>query len=66
MDDFWHEEEYTFACPYCGAEISMLIDTSVRRQNYVEDCEVCCQPWSVRVTIDRDGTAQVDVQALDE
>jgi hypothetical protein len=52
MDDFWREEEYAFACPYCGAGISMLLDTSVRRQQYVEDCEVCCQPIDVSYTVD--------------
>ena len=47
MDDLWQEEEYAFTCPYCGAEISMLLDTSVRQQRYVEDCEVCCRPFEV-------------------
>ena len=52
MDDLWQEEEYAFTCPYCGAEISMLLDTSVRRQRYVEDCEVCCQPIDVSYAVD--------------
>ena len=52
MEDIWREEEYTFACPNCGAEISMLLDTSVPRQSYVEDCEVCCQPIDVSYTVD--------------
>lgn len=51
MDELWREEEYAFTCPYCGAEISMLLDTSIRRQNYVEDCEVCCQPIDVSYTV---------------
>ncbi len=38
------EEEYFFACPYCGERISVLIDTSVDSQQYIEDCEVCCRP----------------------
>ena len=25
----------------------MLLDTSVHRQTYVEDCEVCCNPIEV-------------------
>ncbi|WP_309937863.1 CPXCG motif-containing cysteine-rich protein [Aureibacter tunicatorum] len=37
-------EEFNFQCPYCWASISTLIDYSVMRQEYVEDCEVCCQP----------------------
>jgi hypothetical protein len=68
-DDFGAElaEGTVVYCPYCGQAVEMTIDASGgEMQEYVEDCEVCCQPWSVRVTIDRDGTAQVDVQALDE
>lgn len=36
--------EHYFQCPYCWEEISMLLDTSISRQTYIEDCEVCCNP----------------------
>ena len=36
--------EHFFQCPYCWEEISMLLDSSVNKQTYVEDCEVCCNP----------------------
>jgi hypothetical protein len=36
--------EHFFQCPYCWEEISMLLDSSVNNQSYVEDCEVCCNP----------------------
>ncbi len=36
--------EHFFQCPYCWEEISMLLDSSVVQQTYVEDCEVCCNP----------------------
>ena len=39
--------EHFFQCPYCWEEISMLLDPSVRKQTYVEDCEVCCNPIQV-------------------
>ncbi|WP_339143017.1 CPXCG motif-containing cysteine-rich protein [Croceitalea sp. MTPC5] len=39
--------EYFFQCPYCWEEISMLLDTSITHQTYVEDCEVCCNPIEV-------------------
>ena len=42
--------EYFFACPYCCEQISMVLDTSVNGQTYVEDCEVCCRPIEVRYT----------------
>lgn len=43
------ELEHDFFCPHCGAPISMLLDLSVDRQDYIEDCEVCCRPIRVRV-----------------
>jgi len=43
--------EYFFTCPYCWEEISMVLDTSVRSQTYVEDCEVCCNPIEIRYAI---------------
>ncbi len=39
--------EHFFQCPYCWEEISMLLDPSNASQNYVEDCEVCCNPISL-------------------
>ena len=39
--------EHFFQCPYCWEEISMLLDTSIAQQTYVEDCEVCCNPIEV-------------------
>lgn len=40
--------EHFFQCPYCWEEISMILDTSVTDQQYIEDCEVCCNPIEVR------------------
>ena len=46
--------EHFFACPYCWERISMVLDTSVKSQTYVEDCEVCCQPIEVRYSVSAD------------
>src|ERR1700676_2939202 len=46
--------EHFFRCPYCGEEISMVLDLSVRRQTYVEDCEVCCNPIEIHYTVEAD------------
>ncbi|GEO22843.1 CPXCG motif-containing cysteine-rich protein [Cyclobacterium qasimii] len=48
------ELEHFFQCPYCLAEISMLLDPSIPEQNYIEDCEVCCNPIQVSYQI-REG-----------
>ena len=54
------------SCPYCGESVELLIDASGGgAQEYVEDCEVCCQPWSVRVVVGADGHPVVSVSTLD-
>jgi len=42
------DEQY-FQCPYCWETISMLIDNSISKQNYIEDCEVCCNPIEIKI-----------------
>ena len=44
--------EHFFQCPYCWEEISMLLDFSVSHQNYVEDCETCCNQIEVNTRFD--------------
>jgi Cysteine-rich CPXCG len=56
--------EYFFACPYCSERISMVLDTSVRRQTYIEDCEVCCHPIEVSYTAENDEVRQFDARAI--
>ncbi len=54
-------------CPYCGEEIDLDIDdTGGTRQSYVQDCPVCCQPWQVEVTRDRDGDWSATLRTGDE
>ena len=42
----------------------MVLDTSVRRQTYVEDCEVCCQPVEVRYTVKDDELTHFEASAM--
>ncbi|HXB74489.1 MAG TPA: CPXCG motif-containing cysteine-rich protein [Candidatus Acidoferrales bacterium] len=57
--------EYFFACPYCWERISMVLDTSVKGQIYVEDCEVCCQPIEVRYRVADDAVCDFEARALE-
>jgi 5-methylcytosine-specific restriction endonuclease McrA len=50
-------------CPYCGQRIVIPLDPGGgRTQEYVEDCQVCCQPCHVRVTFDENGAAEVALE----
>jgi hypothetical protein len=48
-------------CPYCFELVEMELDPETRGE-LVHDCEVCCNPWRVRVSRDADGNAFVDVE----
>jgi hypothetical protein len=53
-------------CPYCGETIEVLIDCTVLRQEYIEDCQVCCKPISISVRVEDDDTPQVEARQEDE
>ncbi len=44
--------EHFFQCPHCWEKISMILDTSVYQQSYIEDCEVCCNPIQISSTFE--------------
>jgi hypothetical protein len=53
-------------CPHCGEINEIALDPgSGGHQEYVEDCQVCCRPWLVRVSYLADGTAQVSLELED-
>jgi hypothetical protein len=53
-------------CPYCGESIELMIDCSAERQEYVEDCHVCCKPMTVMVVSYADDVPQVEVRQENE
>jgi transcription elongation factor Elf1 len=58
--------EHFFQCPYCLAEISMLVDTSIPSQKYIEDCEVCCNPIEIKVEIDEGIISSFDASSIEQ
>lgn len=44
------EDVKQILCPYCGQSNEIFVDISGGQiQCYVEDCQICCRPWQVRV-----------------
>ena len=59
--------ETTYVCAYCGELNDLFIDMSGGpTQEYVEDCQVCCRPNVLRVTVSEDEQTSVDVRREDE
>lgn len=49
-----------YICNSCGEEIIVPIDVSAgRKQEYVEDCPVCCHPNVITVEIDDEGQPDI-------
>ena len=47
-------ETHKTYCPHCGERIELVVDPSAD-QEYIEDCQVCCSPFEVRVVSDANG-----------
>jgi hypothetical protein len=51
-------DEASYLCCACGEEIVIPIDLSQgERQEFVEDCPVCCRANVIHVEIDETGEA---------
>ena len=56
-------DDVEVTCPCCGEPGLVAVETEEDGGEFVQDCAVCCRPWRVRVTLRRDGTAEVTVDA---
>jgi len=57
------EDTFPVTCPYCGEDVEIYVEPEIRG-SFVQDCEVCCNPWRVRVWRE-DGERQVEVARAD-
>ena len=57
------EEQFLVECPYCGEAVDVYVEADVKG-TFVQDCEVCCNPWRVSVHED-DGERSLRVSRAD-
>jgi hypothetical protein len=66
LGDGTAETASVVVCPYCGQANEVALDPgSGNRQEYVEDCQVCCRPWRLLVQYHGDGSARVRAEPDD-
>lgn len=66
LGDGTAETSAEVCCPYCGEINLVALDPgSGPDQRYVEDCQVCCRPWQVRVRYDEHGAAEISADPED-
>ena len=57
------DDRFLVTCPYCGEGVEIYVESDVIGR-LVQDCEVCCNPWLVRVSRE-DGERTVAVSRAD-
>lgn len=60
------QQEHFFNCPYCNAEISVILDVSVQQQTYIEDCEVCCNPISINYKLEGETLIEFNAESIEQ
>ena len=63
MSESGSQEDFVVTCPYCGEDVEIHVESDVAG-TLVQDCEVCCNPWLLRVTVDG-GNRSVSVARAD-
>tara|TARA_A100001234_G_scaffold11692_1_gene9621 strand:+ start:447 stop:629 length:183 start_codon:yes stop_codon:yes gene_type:complete len=58
-------EEY-FDCPYCWQNQLKMVDPSIEKQNFIEDCEVCCNPIDFQITVENNEVVLFNSEKIDQ
>jgi hypothetical protein len=63
-EETMRESDHSVQCPYCGEPGSLEVEPTAEpgEQVFVEDCAVCCRPWTVRVHTDAEGQLEISVE----
>jgi hypothetical protein len=59
-------EPASIDCPYCGEAIDIMVDISVPYQDYIEDCQVCCKPMEISVSVEDNEIVGLSVRSDSE
>lgn len=44
----------------------MILDSSVRQQTYIEDCEVCCNPIEITPSFETNELIGFEAQSIEQ
>jgi transcription elongation factor Elf1 len=58
--------EAYFDCPYCWQNQLKIVDPSIENQNFIEDCEVCCNPIDFYITVENNEVVFFNSKKIDQ
>jgi len=53
------ESPAVFTCPHCWQPNEIVVDVSAGSRTLIQDCEVCCNPLELEVSVDDEGAVEV-------
>ena len=57
------DDLYAIVCPSCGEQVDVYLEPDVRGV-LIYDCEVCCNPWQLRLVREA-GERRLEVARAD-
>lgn len=61
------DEDVVWTCQYCGVHNSVWLDMTVDgKQDFIEDCRICCRPNRIIIVTDEDNNVYVEARPSDE
>ncbi len=57
-------QELDVVCPYCGETVTLAFEADLAGE-LIQDCEVCCNPWRLRLKR-VGGKLRADAASLDD
>jgi hypothetical protein len=58
--------KHFFYCPYRSEVISILLDPSTTRQQYLEDYKVCCNPIELRFEVEERELIYFEANSIEQ
>ena len=58
--------EYYFDCPHCWQNQLKMIDASIINQQFIEDCETCCNPLEFRIHVTDNLIGSFEVLSIEQ
>ncbi len=60
-------DEFEWMCQYCGELNGVIVDLTVNgKQDFIEDCRVCCKPNRIIITKDEEDNIFIESRPSDE
>jgi len=61
------DNDLIWTCQYCGIHNVVWVDlTAGNKQDFIEDCRICCRPNRIIVTVDNEEMTFIEARPSDE